>query len=175
MSDENPLAIDSDILRNIAIVKNRCQTETGSRIEAIRFASLETAFGIWGRKVEHDTQHRQHDDGDADRGRPTVARIRVLHHHRGRRPVRRAIHGRHHAEARMNDEERAVIVEVLCSQALADNIGDVRDAERKLWGLLGIVPSCDDSDADWDDPFGETRDRLAKYDIPLPAYLRDES
>lgn len=70
----------------------------------------------------------------------------------------------------MDDRERAVIVEVLCSQALADHLGDVRDAEEKLWALLGV------SDLSVDDPAHDnawlaTRGRLRSAGVPLPAYL----
>lgn len=63
--------------------------------------------------------------------------------------------------------DRSVIVEVLCSQALADHLGDVRDAERKLWKLLGIdKPQCEANDA-----FRNTQRTLYEHNIPLPDYL----
>lgn len=36
------------------------------------------------------------------------------------------------------EHAQRVIAKVLCGQALADHLGDVRDEERLLWGLLGV-------------------------------------
>ena len=75
----------------------------------------------------------------------------------------------------MTDEERKIIVEVLCSQALADHLGDVRDAETKLWKLLDVPNLPDDHPAwDSDSAFQRTHARLKAAGIPLPDYLRDE-
>lgn len=67
----------------------------------------------------------------------------------------------------MTEDEKATIVDVLCGQALADHLGDVRDAERKLWTLIGIdKPEYEDDSA-----FVNTQRTLYKHDIPLPDYL----
>lgn len=73
----------------------------------------------------------------------------------------------------MTPEEQAVIVEVLCGQALADHLGDVRDEETMLWKLLG-VPELDLMDPAWDDDsaWSLAKARLRKAGIPLPEYLR---
>lgn len=75
----------------------------------------------------------------------------------------------------MTDEERAIVVEVLCSQALADHLGDVRDAESKLWGLLGAA------ELSWDDPAWDTnlawritKARLGAAGLALPGYFGDD-
>lgn len=76
----------------------------------------------------------------------------------------------------MTDDERDVIVEVLCSQALADHLGDVRDAESKLWKLLD-APELDFDDPEYPDTYEAwplTRARLAKAGIALPDYLRGD-
>lgn len=101
----------------------------------------------------------------------------------------------------VNPAIREVIVEVLCSQALADHLGDVRDAERKLWELIGIDPSddgvtctscdgqghvggtpcsdcygdgkTDDPDVDYNSAWSITERRLKRNGIPLPDYLED--
>lgn len=74
----------------------------------------------------------------------------------------------------MTDDERATIVEVLCSLALSDHLGDVRDAEDKLFVLVGA------SDLNWDDPRHPTGDysawqmtkaRLRAAGIDPPSYL----
>lgn len=67
----------------------------------------------------------------------------------------------------MTPEEQAAIVEVLCSQALADHLGDVRDAELKLWRLIGVDRPVYDHDSAW----GNTRDTLRLAGIPLPEHL----
>jgi hypothetical protein len=68
------------------------------------------------------------------------------------------------------DTWRAVIVEVLCSQALADDLGDVRDAEGRLWRLLGVEEPVPEHDSAW----RNTRDALLAAGIPLPAHLADD-
>ncbi len=74
-----------------------------------------------------------------------------------------------------NEEVRATIVEVLCGQALADHLGDVRDKERKLWRLLGIEVDQYNSEPGDDFEANEastiTFRRLKKHGIPLPVYL----
>lgn len=73
----------------------------------------------------------------------------------------------------MSDEERATIIEVLCSQALADHLGDVRDAEDKLWTLLGVPPlPYDDPAWNSDSAFSIAKARLDAANLPLPEYLR---
>lgn len=55
----------------------------------------------------------------------------------------------------MRDDEKRLILAALTSQAFADHLGDVRDAERHLWEALGIpaeVPP-DHKYADSDSPF----------------------
>lgn len=74
-----------------------------------------------------------------------------------------------------HDEIRDVIIEVLCGQALADHLGDVRDAETKLWELIGApkLPSDDpawDSDSAW----RLTRARLRSAGLSLPSYFGDD-
>lgn len=73
----------------------------------------------------------------------------------------------------MTPEEKAVIVEVLCGQALADHLGDVRDEEEQLWKLLG-VPELDWHDPAWDydSAWSTAKARLKKAGIPLPEYLQ---
>jgi hypothetical protein len=72
----------------------------------------------------------------------------------------------------MTDEERAVVVEVLCSQALADHLGDVRDAESKLWALLGVPPLPSDHPArEKHEAWPLTKARLQANGIALPPYL----
>lgn len=75
----------------------------------------------------------------------------------------------------LDPEVEKVIVEVLCSQALADHLGDVRDAEAGLWKLLGVNPQTDDmleyfSDSAWE----VTKRRLILNSIALPEHLQDE-
>ncbi len=65
-------------------------------------------------------------------------------------------------------EARDAIITVLCSQALADHLGDVRDAEQILWRLLGVP---DLSSYDSDSPWVITRARLQQAGLPLPAHL----
>lgn len=66
------------------------------------------------------------------------------------------------------------LVNVLCSQALADNLGDIRDAERDLWKLLGAKELGLDSPA-WgsQSAFEVTEARLAQNGMELPVHLRD--
>lgn len=66
-----------------------------------------------------------------------------------------------------DDDVRAVIVDVLCSQALADDLGDVRDAESGLWRLLGVDRLVRDHDSAW----RNTRDTLLQAGIALPEHL----
>lgn len=74
----------------------------------------------------------------------------------------------------LSDDEKAIIVEVLCGQALADHLGDVRDTEEKLWKLLD-APELPYNDPAWDadSAFSVTRARLRAVGLPLPSYLSD--
>lgn len=67
----------------------------------------------------------------------------------------------------MNDEEKAVIIDVLCGQALADHLGDVRDEELHLWRLLGVDRPVYEHDSAW----RNTRATLQRAGLPLPAHL----
>lgn len=67
----------------------------------------------------------------------------------------------------LTDDSRAVIVDVLCGQALADHLGDVREEERKLWRLLGVDRPVLDHDSAW----RNTEATLRAAGIPLPAEL----
>lgn len=67
----------------------------------------------------------------------------------------------------MTPEEKAAIVEVLCGQALADHLGDVRDEELTLWRLIGVDEPVCDHDSAW----RNTRDTLQLAGIPLPEHL----
>jgi len=69
----------------------------------------------------------------------------------------------------MTDQEKNVIVEFLCGSALADHLGDVRNAEVKLWKLLG-VESRDIEEAD--NAFDATKATLKKHGIALPKYFQ---
>lgn len=72
-------------------------------------------------------------------------------------------------------EARDVIVAVLCSQALADHLGDVRDAEDKLWGLIGVPKLPYDHAAfDEDSAFSVAKARLELAGLELPEHLRFE-
>lgn len=75
----------------------------------------------------------------------------------------------------MTDDEKAVVIKVLCSQALADHLGDVRDAEEQLWQLLD-APKLPYNDPAWDagSPFRITAARLRAAGYGLPAHLRGE-
>lgn len=70
----------------------------------------------------------------------------------------------------MTPEEKAIIVDVLCGQALADHLGDVRDAEGQLWSLLGV----EDPVLDYDSAWQNTKATLTRNGIPLPTYLQDD-
>lgn len=75
----------------------------------------------------------------------------------------------------MTDGEKAVVVEVLCSQALADHLGDVRDAESKLWRLIEAEPLSSDDPAYFSDsPFRLAKARLAANGIALPSHLQGD-
>lgn len=75
----------------------------------------------------------------------------------------------------LSDQERAVIVEVLCGQSLADHLGDVRDTEEKLWDLIG-APKLHYSHRSWnsDSAWQHTAARLKAAGIPLPEHLQVE-
>lgn len=74
------------------------------------------------------------------------------------------------AAVEMPKEVREAIVEFLCSSALADHLGDVRDAESNLWRLLGIKPNW--ADGDEAGPWRRAKRLLDEAGIPLPEYLR---
>lgn len=75
----------------------------------------------------------------------------------------------------MSDEERAVIIDVLCGQALADHLGDIRDEERHLWNLLGIPELDDDHEDRWSNsPWRHTRSRIVAAGLQLPEHLRED-
>lgn len=74
----------------------------------------------------------------------------------------------------MTDEEKAAIVEVLCSQALADHLGDVRDAERRLWSLIGVDRVVYD-EYDHSSAWGNCKATLAANNIPLPSYYSPDA
>jgi hypothetical protein len=65
--------------------------------------------------------------------------------------------------------DKAAIVEVLCEQALADNLGDIRDAERRLWNLLGIEEPI----GVHEDPWSDTKATLIAAGYRLPAHLTE--
>lgn len=72
------------------------------------------------------------------------------------------------------DHIRDTIVEVLCSQALADHLGDVRNAESQLWDLLGAPKLPSDHPAYYSDsPWQVTKARLQAAGLSLPEYLGD--
>lgn len=66
-------------------------------------------------------------------------------------------------------EVRAIIVDVLCGQALADHLGDVRDAESSLWDLLGVPRIFPN---DYTSAWEVTCFRLGYAGIPLPEHLQ---
>jgi hypothetical protein len=70
------------------------------------------------------------------------------------------------------DETRGFIVKALCSQALSDHLGDVRDSEEYLWAALG-VPALPYDHPAWssDSAFRITKARLEAAGIPLPDHL----
>ena len=63
------------------------------------------------------------------------------------------------------------IIDVLCGQALADDLGDVRDGERKLWKLLGVDKPVNEHVSAW----RNTEKTLKRAGLPLPEYLRDDA
>lgn len=67
----------------------------------------------------------------------------------------------------MDEREKAIIIDVLCGQALADHLGDVRDEEWKLWRLLGVDRPVLDFDSAW----RNTKATLSSAGLPLPAHL----
>lgn len=73
----------------------------------------------------------------------------------------------------MTDDEKAKVIDVLCGQALADHLGDVRDAEEGLWELLG-APKPEWDDPAWDDEsaWRNTKTRLERAGYSLPDYLQ---
>lgn len=78
------------------------------------------------------------------------------------------------SEPKINRAAMEIIADVLCGLALSDHLGDVRDAERDLWKLLGspeltLEDPCRHSDSAWP----ATRHRLAILDL-IPDYLKGE-
>lgn len=80
----------------------------------------------------------------------------------------------------MNTEEHRriqdKIIEALCSQALSDHLGDVRDAEEKLWEIIG-VPRLPWNDPIWDKEYSAyriTKARLNAAGLDVPAYLQND-
>jgi hypothetical protein len=69
----------------------------------------------------------------------------------------------------VNEQEKATIVDVLCGQALADHLGDVRDEELHLWRLLGVERPVLEYDSAW----RNTKVTLDRAGIPLPPHLAD--
>ena len=67
----------------------------------------------------------------------------------------------------VSDNVRDKIVEVLCSQALADHLGDVRDAELTLWKLIGIDSPVREEETAW----RNCKRTLEESGTPLPSYL----
>jgi hypothetical protein len=73
----------------------------------------------------------------------------------------------------LSADDAAVIVEVLCSQALADHLGDVRDAEEDLWRLLGAPRLPYDHFVSDESAWTRTRARLKLAGYELPSCLSD--
>jgi hypothetical protein len=74
-----------------------------------------------------------------------------------------------HTDHELNASARALIVETLCVQALADHLDDVRDAEMTLWSLLGVDhPVCSEENA-----WLNTKKTFENAGINLPDYLKD--
>jgi hypothetical protein len=69
----------------------------------------------------------------------------------------------------LDKKTKKVIVEVLCSQALADHLGDVRDAEESLWTLIGSTGPLDTDEFWGSSAWGQTKLRLEALEIPLPS------
>lgn len=77
--------------------------------------------------------------------------------------------------ADLPDDVRDKIINVLCSQALADHLGDVRDAESDLWDILGVPKLSHDHPAYYSDSaYQITKARLRAAGLPLPSYLGDD-
>lgn len=74
----------------------------------------------------------------------------------------------------MTPEEKQLIVELLCRQAHADDLGDIRDAEGILWNLLDVEHEKIDDIIEAEKMFGSssalnlTRYRLLKAGYALP-------
>lgn len=69
----------------------------------------------------------------------------------------------------------------LISASLADHLGDIRDAESKLWAALGygqraLWEKMDEMNADWGSTFRPTRQLLIDggYFHRLPDYAQEE-
>jgi hypothetical protein len=77
-----------------------------------------------------------------------------------------------HLRPEANPAIRRAVVGFLCSSALADDLGDVRAAEDKLWDLLGAKKLTFDDDYDADSAWFITQARLKKNNLDIPAYWR---
>lgn len=73
----------------------------------------------------------------------------------------------------VSDAAREKIIDALCSQALADHLGDVRDAEEALWTVLGVPPLPYDHPV-WgtDSAYQVAKARLRAAGLDVPEYLR---
>jgi len=80
----------------------------------------------------------------------------------------------------MTPEEKQFVVEILCRQAQADDLGDIRDTEKMLWNLLDVEHESLDDIIEAEKMFGYdsalnlTRYRLLKAGYALPdAFIYD--
>jgi len=76
----------------------------------------------------------------------------------------------------MTNEEKEIIIDVLCGLALADHLGDVRGEELNLWKLLGLNPEevMNKRDEYYDETksiFQVTKKILEENEMQLPDYL----
>lgn len=77
----------------------------------------------------------------------------------------------------LDSTEQKLVCDFLVSAALADHLGDIRDAEGKLWQLLGV--ERDElrkvrSEVDYD-VYQLLRVLADKHNLPVPGYvLSDE-
>lgn len=75
----------------------------------------------------------------------------------------------------MNAAEKAVIADVLCSQALADHLGDVRDAEADLWKLIEVPELPEDHPDRWSNSaWRETKARLRLAGLLPEMFAQDD-
>lgn len=71
----------------------------------------------------------------------------------------------------MNNWEREKICDFLTSSALADHIGDVRDAEEYLWEALGFGLELKEARYYADDGYDVVKYMARNYDLPFPEYV----